>query len=370
MTSLPDWGSAWLDQLAGPVGFDAAVLARGGTSVQMSRVKSVEFEPGLVRSEIEGPAGSEVTTVGITSLAPNQWIQLVDSATEDPSLAAALLAGELPIELASLLLPAKGQVSCDCTCKNSDGLCQHGAAVCHRIAERLTIDPFAAMLLRGRDRASVLGDLRSSRAQRSGVEQLNFSGLARGIDQGVSAAEAWRKEPGPPVVAPPAPRRVGKLSKLAVPPPSGSGIEEAELAALVADGASRARSMLAGTGSSGLDLSVGADVVRRAVTGDVRQISEVTKLPEDELAVAARAWKVGGVDGFKVSRSSWEPEPDLLQPARDVLGSSAKVRDNTVVGDGIQLRLDERRFWWRFVADETLGWVLDSTGVHDPAELV
>lgn len=364
------WGSAWLQRLETDVGFDSTALARGGTVIQMGRVNSVEFEPSLVRAEVAGTNELEVVTIGIASLEPAQWDRLVRRTTEAAAQAAALLAGELPVELTSTLLPGKGQVSSDCTCKGGDGLCRHAAAVFHQIAARLDVDPFALMLMRGRDRASVLAALRASRAELMGVEQPSVSGLPRGGDQGVSAAEAWRREPESPVVAPPAPRRPGKLPTLAVPPPAGSGIDENDLASLVADGAARAQAMLAGNGESELGLSVGADVVRRAASGDIGRISEVTKLPVDELTAAVQAWKVGGHAGFKVTRSTWEPEAHTLTAAIEAMGPAATARANVITNGSFQLRVDEDGYWWRFVADDALGWILDSKPVRDPAELM
>jgi len=43
--------------------------------------------------------------------------------------------------------------------------CKHLAAVCYVLAERFDADPFAMLALRGRDRETLLADLRERRAE-------------------------------------------------------------------------------------------------------------------------------------------------------------------------------------------------------------
>ena len=157
---------------------------------------------------------------------------------------------------------------------------------------------------------------------------------------------------------------------LAVPPGVDAGIDVRELSDLVSDAAERAWAMLAGDGASGLELSVGADVVRRAARGDVTRIAEQTGLDPIELAAAVAAWRVGGLAGFHVHRGRVDVAEEAMLPGRLALGARAKVRANTVSAAGSQLRLDEQGRWWRFRADDVLGWLLVDGPADDPADLL
>ena len=92
----------------------------------------------------------------------------------DASLTAALLAGEMPHEIEDVftrvglsLFPASARdLALDCTCPDQAVPCKHLAAVCYVLAERFDADPFAMLALRGRDRETLLADLRERRAER------------------------------------------------------------------------------------------------------------------------------------------------------------------------------------------------------------
>jgi uncharacterized Zn finger protein len=63
------------------------------------------------------------------------------------------------------LFPASARdLALDCTCPDQAVPCKHLAAVCYVLAERFDIDPFAMLALRGRDRETLLADLRARRA--------------------------------------------------------------------------------------------------------------------------------------------------------------------------------------------------------------
>ena len=82
--------------------------------------------------------------------------------------AAALLAGEMPREIEEVftgvglsLFPASARdLAMDCTCPDHAVPCKHLAAVFYVLAERFDADPFEMLALRGRDRETLLADLR------------------------------------------------------------------------------------------------------------------------------------------------------------------------------------------------------------------
>jgi uncharacterized Zn finger protein len=363
------WSEKWIDALASGAGLDESRLSRGRTLSKIDSVGTIEVEPGLLRAEIDSTR-PYVAIIGVAALPDAEWADLLDLVTERASLSAALLSGELPFDLADRILPTKGDVSCDCTCADGAEPCVHAASLLHAAGELFDVEPFALLLIRGRGRNDILTELRARRAASLGIVQPEGSDLPRGADTGTSAADAWRREPEPLTSSPRVPRQPGTLVTLAAPPPSDSGISERELRLLVEDAAARAHAVLTGDGDTALALGAGADVVRRAASGDIAAISEATKVPLDELTSAAQAWQFGGASGLRVSRRKWEPDTAALVPGQAALGPNARVRGNTVSLQRSQLRLDEDGRWWLFTADDELGWVLASEPADNPEDLV
>ena len=366
--SSVEWGQLWVDALVERVGLDQARVDRGRTPAKIASVGQIEIEPGFVRASVDG--STEATpSIGVKELPLSQWLGLVNQATREASLSAALLSGDVPMEFAERLLPDRGDVHCDCTCSDGGEPCVHAASLLHAVGELFATEPFALVLLRGRGRNDLITELRSRRAESMGITQPEGSDLPRGSDPETSAADAWRRQPIPLESAPRTPLRPGSLVTLAAAPPSDSGINVAELRALVEDAATRAHGVLTGDGQTGLELGAGSDVVRRAASGDVATISEATKVPFEELASAAQAWQFGGQAGLRASRRTWDAPGDIMQPGVEALGPDSRVRSNRVSAGRSQLRLDEDGLWWLFEADDELGWVLCSDSATDPADL-
>ena len=367
--SSVEWGQLWVDALVDRVGFDQARVDRGRTPAKIANVGQIEIEPGFVRAHVDGSTAA-TPSVGVKELPLSQWLGLVNQATREASLSAALLSGDVPIEFAERLLPERGDVHCDCTCPDGGDPCVHAASLLHAVGELLNTEPFALILLRGRGRNDLITELRSRRAEAMGITPPEGSDLPRGTDPETSAADAWRRQPTPLESAPRTPLQPGSLITLAAAPPSDSGIGVAELRELVEDAAARAHGVLTGDGETGLALGAGSDVVRRAASGDVVAISEATKVPYVELASAAQAWRFGGAAGLRASRRTWDAPAAIMQPGVDALGPESRVRSNRVSAGRSQLRLDEDGLWWLLEADDELGWVLCSHSATDPVELL
>ncbi len=365
-------GRIWLDRLVAAIATADRALESGRSL--LGRVDELEMEPGLIRARVDGSRPGDGSTVhlaqiGVRTFDDGRWEELTRSIERSGPGSAAVLAGVMTEELRAALVPSAGEVSCHCTCSDGRDLCRHGAAVALASVEVFDRDPFALALIRGRGRDELRRRLRDRRAERLGLTT-DDQDHARGRDPGTPAAAAHRRQPVPFTRSITAPGQPGGLIPLAVAPPIEAAVDIAELAELVADAAERARSMLAGAGDSGLDLTVGADVARRAVNGDRDRIAAATGLPPDELSAAALAFEQGGAAGLAVSRRRWEPEPGLLKPGMKALGPGARVRGNAVSGAGMQLRLDPDGRWWRFEPDDVLGWVLVGPPAVDPADLV
>jgi len=363
------WGKAWLEALEQRALVDPNRLPRGRTYARQDRVQDLELSPGLLRAKVWGNDPYN-TTLSLRVLSDSEWDQVLDTVMERASNVAALLAGEVPAEIGASVLPDRGELGPDCSCPDSAEPCKHVAALCYIAADLFDADPFAILTLRGRGRDAVLTEVRARRSQRLGVELTPSSDHPRGPDPGTSAAQAFKREPTPMARSPRLGAHPGEMVPLAVAPSADAGIDCNELVALVDDAAKRAWSMLAGGTDSGLNLTVGADLVRRAAAGDTDAVAEATGLDRNELQAAVAAWRLGGEAGYRVHISTQTWEPAALEPARQALGDQAKVRANAVSLGTTQLRMAEDKRWWRFVADDTLGWLVADGPADDPADLL
>ena len=130
---------------------------------------SLQVDAGAATARVQGSAARPYRVrIGVLTLDKAQW-----TAVRDASLTAAMLAGELPREVEDVvgaqgvpLFPAgRGDLAMDCTCPDATVPCKHLAAVFYLLAERFDADPFAVLALRGRDRETVLDELRARRTR-------------------------------------------------------------------------------------------------------------------------------------------------------------------------------------------------------------
>ncbi len=271
------WGKAWLDALEQRSLIDPNRLPRGRTYARQERVRDIELSPGELRAQVSGnQEGPYTTTLSMRVLADSEWDTVLDLAMTKASNVAALLAGQVPKEIGDHVLPDRGDLSPECSCPDWAEPCKHVAALCYVAADMFDADPFALLTLRGLSRDAVLTEVRSRRSERLGVDLTPSSDQPRGGDPAISGAQAFRRKPTQLQQSAPLPSHPGTLVALTVIPGMDAGIDADELAELVSDAAERAWSMLAGGADSGLDLSIGADVVRRAARGTSGQIAEAT----------------------------------------------------------------------------------------------
>ena len=129
---------------------------------------------------------------------------MLDALAADASLTAALLAGELPREVeetfaaqgVALLPSGRDDLTMDCTCPDVTVPCKHLAAVFYLLAERFDADPFALLALRGRDRDTVLDELRDRRTHAAAAPTLPLD--PRGVLRRRRATDAARRPRTPP----------------------------------------------------------------------------------------------------------------------------------------------------------------------------
>jgi len=148
-------------------------MARGRTYARAGQIVSLDVDTGGAVAQVQGSRPKPYSVrVGVPAFGKAEWAQVSDALVADSSYAAALLAGEMPREIESVfsgvglsLFPATARdLALDCNCPDQAVPCKHLAAVCYVLAERFDADPFAMLALRGRDRETLLDDLRSRRA--------------------------------------------------------------------------------------------------------------------------------------------------------------------------------------------------------------
>jgi len=148
-------------------------MTRGRTYARQGQIVSLDVGPGAAVAQVQGTRPRPYAVrVGVPAFGKAEWGQVADALVADSSHAAALLAGEMPREIEDVfaaaglsLFPASARdLALDCSCPDLAVPCKHLAAVCYVLAERFDADPFEILALRGRDRASLLDDLRIRRA--------------------------------------------------------------------------------------------------------------------------------------------------------------------------------------------------------------
>jgi len=206
------------------------LLRRGRRFAGSGRVGPITVSPGRIGAVVDDPDGTFAVEVRLGVLDDDQWARLLDQVAAEAGHLAAMIDGELPralVESAAAadvhLLPTIGDLESDCGCPDIGDPCQHAAALCYQAAWLLDDDPFVLMLLRGRDRAALVGEL-----------------VPRAVaPRGEPAAAAFARVAAPLPVPGPVPART-----LPTPVPPAPGLPVDLLPALVAAAAARARALL------------------------------------------------------------------------------------------------------------------------------
>jgi uncharacterized Zn finger protein len=147
-------------------------LHRGRSYARSGQIVSCEIDAGSVVALVQGtrPTPYKVR-IGIPAWGKEAWGKAEQALADDAWYAATLLAGGMPTEIEELfgglglaLFPtSQRDLTMDCTCPDSTVPCKHLAAVFYLLAERFDADPFEVLALRGRDRETLLANLRRRR---------------------------------------------------------------------------------------------------------------------------------------------------------------------------------------------------------------
>jgi uncharacterized Zn finger protein len=387
------WGRAWLAALEDGA-LDGEQVRTGRRFARAGGVGAVSVRPGRITAVVQDrdrvPHRADVLLDVLTDA---QWDRFLDLTVERAGHVAALLDREMPphlVEDAATagidLLPGLGDLEAECDCGAWDH-CGHTAALCYQVARLLDQDPFVLLLLRGRAEQALLDDLQTrSRAEPAGAAPLE--------PEGVDAAEAYLAgHVLPPLpAAPELPEKPGVPPALDTDAPPPQGVDPAALEALAARTAAEAYALLGEALRPGVErrafaprLTVAQDAVRLADgrPGDpepepavVDRLAAGSGRSREQLALAVRAWRLGGAAALSVLEEEWTVEGEVLARARAALESAWEDDDRpalrvggnrwTVVGTSVQLRLGRDGRWWPY-RKERGRWVPAGDAALDPA---
>jgi uncharacterized Zn finger protein len=200
------WGKGWCDHMES-FGDYANRLPRGRSYVRNGSVCHLEIKPGSIEAIV---SGSSLYNVSITifPLALHKWKAVKSSCTGRIGSLIDLLRGKLDrgvMEVVSDrrggLFPLPGEITFDCDCPDSAGMCKHIAAVLYGVGARLDHSPELLFHLRGVnheelvDVSSVVTGVAKAGTSR---RRIAASGLADVF--GVEMAEAGEVEVGAPAI--------------------------------------------------------------------------------------------------------------------------------------------------------------------------
>ncbi|MFE6740999.1 SWF or SNF family helicase [Streptomyces tubercidicus] len=389
------WGQAWLKALEDSA-LDGAQVKLGRRHARAGAVGAVSVRPGRITAVVQDRDHTRHRSdVLLQQLSAADWDRFLDLVADRAGHIAALLDRDMPpvlVEDAAAagieLLPGIGDLEPECDCEAWDH-CAHSTALCYQLARLLDQDPFILLLMRGRGERELLDELQARSASRA-AGPTGADAAAERDGAGVPAAEAYAARDilpplpaaPPPVAAPGAPPVLGGGT------PPAPGVDVAALEFLIGDSAARAQGLLADALSARHAdsppppvLTPAQDAVRLAAAAPGAAISARLAAGSGRdarsLAVAVRAWELGGAAGLAVLEEDWTPEPEALARATGRLAAAweddgarprLRVTRNrwTVVGGAAQLRYGRDGRWWPY-RREGGRWVPAGPGTDDPA---
>ena len=147
-------------------------LDRGKNYARTGQVVSMSIGRGLVKAKVQGSRPQPYSIeVALKEFDGPTWTRIEAALADQALFLARLLAGEMPAQIEDAfftakapLFPARSQdLAMSCSCPDWGLPCKHIAATFYLLAERFDADPFQILHWRGRDRETLLGNLRALR---------------------------------------------------------------------------------------------------------------------------------------------------------------------------------------------------------------
>ncbi|MFJ8992172.1 SWF or SNF family helicase [Streptomyces sp. NPDC102279] len=385
------WGRAWLRALE-DAALDSEQVRMGRRLARAGAVGAVSVRPGRVTAVVEDNDGTtHRADVLLHELSEEQWDRFLGMAAERSGHVAALLDGDMPPHLVEdaaaagvELLPGLGDLDAECECGAWDH-CGHTAALCYQAALLLDQDPFVLLLMRGRGERALLDAL-----QRRGEQPADHPGESGG---GVDAVEAYATgDILPPLPTDPAlPERPGTPPSLKTEGAPAPGVDPVALEFIAHAAAHEAHLILAealgrapGGGAAETEsVSLSQDAVRLAACDPPESVAERLAAgsgrEREELSLAVRAWRYGGVSALSALEDEWSVGTESLARARASLHAAWEEDERprlradrnrwTAADTGTQLRLGRDGRWWPY-RKERGRWTPAGPATADPATAI
>ncbi|MFI6492473.1 SWF or SNF family helicase [Streptomyces sp. NPDC050564] len=382
------WGRAWLKALE-DAALDSGQVKTGRRLARAGAVGAVSVRPGRITAVVlDRDRTAHRADVLLQELPEEHWDRFLDMAAERAGHIAALLDRDMPphlVEDAAAagvdLLPGLGDLEAECDCGAWDH-CGHTAALCYQMARLLDEDPFVLLLMRGRGERRLLDELQERTS--APARESPFTGR-----EGVDAAEAYAAQnilPPLPTL-PELPDEPGQPPSLDMETMPAPGVDPTGVEFLAAAAAGQAFRLLAEALASGhgqraveAELTLGQDAVRLAADGPekaiIQRLAEGSGRDREELQLAIRAWRYGGVAALSVLEDEWAVETESPTRARAALESAwdederprLRAAGNRWTTDGAsaQLRLGRDGRWWPY-HKERGRWAPAGPAAKDPA---
>lgn len=164
------WSKRFLAALAEVA--DTSRLSRGRSYARSGQVMDLRVSPGAVTAQVQGSRATPYAVrIALRPFTAAEWTRVEAALAGQALFAAALLAGEMPRDVEQALAAAglslfptrPAELSSDCSCPDYANPCKHVAATYYILAEAFDTDPFLVLQWRGRDRDTLLQNLRELR---------------------------------------------------------------------------------------------------------------------------------------------------------------------------------------------------------------
>lgn len=353
------WAARWLDLVDGAPSFPEPALRRGADYAAFDWQLDVEIEPGTAKTTASsGRRMHYDATITVPTLTLDETDDIVAFIAEKTERIAAVLDGELPLDLPHLVTFAADQIVPGCTCQSVDQPCKHAAAVVQLLADAVADDPFDLLHLRGLPRTDLVAKLTERRRQQqpdedhaATAEPTPTASEVDGADVSPSSSEPtlrFAAATGALPPDPPRPELPRRLPPFPTPPPAGASFTEQGLRLLADDGARRAAELLRDGTHDWTDLDATTDLARRAadLEADADEVSasrevwkglvERAQVTSQELRARAVAWRAGGPAAVSAHIAPIEIRTDPDDPSRQWRRS----------GDDTWVRFDKIKGRW------------------------
>ncbi|MGL4306559.1 MAG: hypothetical protein ACRCSF_10440 [Mycobacteriaceae bacterium] len=166
------WGRQWVLAME-DIG-ERTRLHRGRIPAKNSQVITFSCLPGKITGEVQGSQLQPFTaSFFLKTLEPDVLTDVQHLVRDASGMLSALASGEIPQELAGLLLPSSSSdIDYDCTCPDQVMPCKHAGALVYLMAQLLDKTPSELLRLRGVDLESLISDMDSHIS----VDLLDFYG--------------------------------------------------------------------------------------------------------------------------------------------------------------------------------------------------